>query len=299
MVASEPRDAALPDDAGPLGIVCGSGSLPLAVADAASRHGRRVVMFPLRGFAGPEVERHPCHWIVLGALGQFFRLLRSERCRDLVFIGGMTRPIFGRFRLGFHLDWATVRRLPRIARAFRGGDDHLLAGITRLIEEEGFRVLGAHEVAPEILLAEGPLGTRVPGERDRVDIEHGLALLGATGPFDIGQAAVVAGRHVLAIEAIEGTDRMLARIVTLRQEGRIRVAAGTGVLVKAPKPQQDRRFDLPTIGPETVEAVARAGLAGVAAVAGAVIVAEPQRVAQLAEEHGVFVVGIKPTGAPI
>jgi DUF1009 family protein len=298
MVPPEPRQTALSDDAGPLGIICGSGGLPLAVADAASRHGRRVVMFPVRGFAGPEVERYPCHWIVLGALGRFFRLLRAEGCSDLVFIGGMTRPTFGRFRLGFQLDLATIRRLPRIARAFRGGDDHLLAGITRLIEEEGFRVLGAHEVAPEILLSEGPLGTRAPSEGDRVDIARGLELLAATGPFDIGQAAVVAGRHVLAIEAIEGTDRMLDRVVTLRQEGRIRVPAGTGVLVKAPKPQQDRRFDLPTIGPETVEAVARAGLAGVAAMAGAVIIAEPQRVAQVAEERGVFVVGVKPTGAP-
>jgi hypothetical protein len=301
MVASETPRTALPDDAGPLGIICGGGSLPLAVADAASRHGRRVVMFALRGFAGPEVERYPCHWIVLGALGRFFRLLRSEGCRDLVFIGSLTRPTFGRLRLGFELgfklDLATIRRLPRIARAFRGGDDHLLAGIVRMIEDEGFRVLGAHEVAPEILLAEGPLGIRLPNEGDRIDIARGLELLAATGPFDIGQAAVVAGRHVLAIEAIEGTDRMLDRIVTLRKEGRIRVPAGAGVLVKAPKPQQDRRFDLPSIGPETVEAVARAGLAGLAAIAGAAIVAEPQRVTQLAEARGVFVVGIKPAGA--
>jgi DUF1009 family protein len=298
MVLSDAGRAELPDGAGPLGIICGGGNLPLAVADAASRRGRRVVMFALRGFAGREVERYPCHWIVLGALGRFFRLLRQEGCRDLVFIGALTRPTFGRFRVGFRLDLATIIRLPRIARAFRGGDDHLLAGIAGLIEDEGFRVLGAHEVAPEILLAEGPLGARVPGERDRADIARGLELLAATGPFDIGQAAVIAGRHVLAIEAIEGTDRMLDRIVTLRKEGRLRVPVGSGVLVKAPKPQQDRRFDLPTIGPETVEAVARAGLAGLAAVAGAAMVAEPQRVAQLAEARGVFVVGIAAAGAP-
>jgi UDP-2,3-diacylglucosamine hydrolase len=290
MVASQTPQAAAPDDAGALGIICGGGSLPLAVADAASRHGRRVVMFALRGFADGEVERYPCHWIVLGA---FFRLLRQEGCRDLVFIGSLTRPTFGRFRL----DLATIRRLPRIAHAFRGGDDHLLARIARMIEDEGFRILGAHEVAPEILLPEGALGSRRPGEGDLADIARGLELLAATGPFDIGQAAVVAGRHVLAVEAIEGTDRMLERIVTLRQEGRIRAPAGTGVLVKAPKPQQDRRFDLPTIGPETVAAVARAGLAGLAAVAGAAIVAEPQRLAQLAEARGVFVVGVAPAGA--
>jgi hypothetical protein len=293
MVPSEPRHVGLPDNAGPLGIICGGGSVPLAVADAAARHGRRVVMFALRGVADAGVERYPCHWIVLGTLGRLFHLLRQEGCRDLVFIGSLTRPRW----LGFPLDLATVRRLPRIARAFRGGDDHLLAGIARLFEDEGFRMLGAHEVAPEILLPEGPVGTRAPSEQDRIDIERGLALLAATGPFDIGQAAVVARRHVLAVEAIEGTDQMLDRVVTLRKEGRIRVPAGAGVLIKAPKPQQDRRFDLPAIGPETVEAVARAGLAGLAAVAGAAIVAEPQRVAQLAEARGVFVVGVKPTGA--
>jgi len=293
MVSSEPRQAALPDDAGPLGIICGGGSVPLAVADAASRHGRRVVMFALRGFADAGVERYPCRWIVLGTLGRLFRLLRQEGCRDVVFVGSLTRPGW----LGFRLDLATVLRLPHIARAFRGGDDHLIAGIARLFEDEGFRMIGAHEIAPELLLPEGPLGTRVPSEQDRTDIERGLALLAATGPFDIGQAVVVAGRHVLAIEAIEGTDRMLDRIVTLRKEGRIRAPAGAGVLIKAAKPQQDRRFDLPAIGPATVEAVARAGLAGLAAVAGDAIVAEPQRVAQAAEARGVFVVGIKPAGA--
>lgn len=297
MASSQPRQAALPDGAGPLGVICGGGSLPLAVAEAASRQGRRVIMFALRGFAAPEVGRFPCHWIALGALGRLFRLLRAEGCRELVFIGALTRPAFSRFQIGFRLDLATIRRLPHIARAFRGGDDHLLAGVARLIEDEGFRVLGAHEVAPEILVAEGPLGMRLPTERDRADIARGLELLAATGPFDIGQAVVVAGRHVLAVEAIEGTDRMLDRIATLRRDGQIPTVVGAGVLIKAPKPQQDRRFDLPTIGPQTVEAVARAGLAGLAAVAGAAIVAEPQRVAQLAETRGVFVVGIKPAGA--
>jgi DUF1009 family protein len=293
MVSSEPRHAVVPDDTGPLGIICGGGSVPLAVADAATRRGRRVVMFALRGFADTAVERYPCHWVALGALGALFRLLRQEGCRQLVFIGSLTRPRW----LGFRLDLATVRRLPHIARAFRGGDDHLIAGIARLFEQEGFRMVGAHEIAPEILLPEGPVGMRVPREQDQLDIARGLALLAATGPFDIGQAAVVAGRHVLAVEAIEGTDRMLDRVVTLRKEGRLRVPAGTGVLVKAPKPQQDRRFDLPAIGPATVEAVARAGLAGLAAVAGAAIVAEPQRVAQLADERRVFVVGVKPAEA--
>ncbi len=292
MSRPERRDAASPD--GPLAIICGSGSLPLAVADAVGKHGRRVVMFPVRGFADPRVERFPCHWVALGQFGRIFRVARAEGCRDVVFIGGLVRPSLARVRF----DWATIRALPRLVRAFRGGDDHLLTGIARVFEDEGFRLVGAHEVAPELLLPQGPLGTRRPSERDRGDIGRALALLAATGPFDIGQAAVVADGHVLAIEAAEGTDRILERIVTLRQDGRIKAASGIGVLVKAPKPGQDRRFDLPSIGPQTIAGVARAGLAGVAAVAGGTVVAEPDEVARRAEQAGVFVVGVPPRGAP-
>src|SRR5262249_23302589 len=119
-----------------------------------------------------------------------------------------------------------------------------------------------------------------------------LALLAAIGPYDVGQGAVIADGHVLAIEAAEGTDRMLERVAALRGAGRVHSAAGIGVLVKAPKPAQDRRFDLPSIGPQTIEGVARAGLAGLAVVAGATIVAEADRVARLADAHGLFVVGV-------
>jgi hypothetical protein len=288
-MAGPAESASLPDDGAPIGIVCGAGSMPLAVAEAASRRGRRVLLLGLRGFADPQIERYPSHWVALGQLGRIFRLLRAAGCRDVVFIGALVRPSFGHIRL----DWTTLRMLPRLAGAFRGGDDHLLAGVGRIFEDHGFRLVAAHAVAPEILLPQGPLGSRLPGERDRADIARALALLAATGPYDVGQAAVVADGHVLAIEAAEGTDRMLARVAALRQEGRIRVAAGIGVVVKAPKPQQDHRFDLPSIGPQTIEGLARAGLAGLAVVAGGTIVAEPALVARLAEQHGVFVVGVR------
>lgn len=290
--SSERQDARVPD--APLAIICGGGSLPVAVAEAAHKAGRRVVLFTVRGFADPPPERFPCHWISLGQLGRMFRLARAEGCRDVVFIGGLLRPALRRLRL----DWTTVLALPRLARAFRGGDDHLLAGVARLFEDEGFRLIGAHEIAPELMLPKGSLGTRRPTEEDRADIEQGLGLLAAIGPFDIGQAAVVAGRHVLAVEAAEGTDRMLERVAALREAGRIRAPAGTGVLVKAPKPAQDRRFDLPSIGPATIAGVARAGLAGLAAVAGATFVAEPDEVNRRAEQAGVFVIGVPPPWAP-
>jgi DUF1009 family protein len=286
----EAPDTILPADATPLGIVAGGGTLPLAVADAVSRRGRPVVMLLLRGWADPAAERHPHHWVRIGQFGQIFRLARRGGCRDIVFIGGLTRPTLAQVRL----DWTTLGALPAIARAFRGGDDRLLSGIGGIFEDHGFRLVGAHEVAPEILAPGGPLGRHAPGERERHDIDLALAMLAAIGPYDVGQCAVVADGHVLAVEAAEGTDRMLDRVADLRRQGRVHSPAGVGVLVKAPKPSQDRRFDLPSIGPQTIEGVARAGLAGLAVVAGATIVAEADRLMRLADEKGLFVIGVAP-----
>jgi lipid-A-disaccharide synthase len=273
----------------PLAIVCCGGSIPFAVADTVQRRGRRVVLFACRGWADPkEVARFPHHWIAVAQLGRFRRLARQAGCRDVVFIGTLVRPSLTQLRL----DWGTIQALPRIVRAYRGGDDHLLSGVAGIFEWMGFRVVGAQDVAPEILVRVGLLARREPTARDRSDIARGLSLLAATGPFDIGQAAVVADNRVLAIEAAEGTDQMLTRIAELRRNGRIRLHEGAGVLVKAPKPQQDQRIDLPAIGPSTIEGLARAGLAGLAVVAGAAVIAEPEKVIRLADAANVFVVGV-------
>ncbi|HEV3185494.1 MAG TPA: UDP-2,3-diacylglucosamine diphosphatase LpxI [Xanthobacteraceae bacterium] len=279
---------------GPLAIVCGGGALPFAVADAVLQRGRGVVLFPIRGWVDPQaVEPYQHRFVELGQLGRFCRLAVQAGCRDIVMIGTMSRPAPRQIRL----DWQTIRELPRILALFRGGDDHLLSGLGRILEDHGFRLVGAHEVAPEVLMPQGAIGRRMPGERDRADIACGVAVLAAMGPFDIGQAAVVADGHVLALEAIEGTDHMLERIAALRAEGRVRNPRGTGVLVKAPKPAQDRRFDLPAIGPQTVAGAARAGLAGIAVTAGAAIIAEAGKVATAADAAGLFVTGLAPDGS--
>ena len=274
---------------GPLAVICGGGSLPLAVADFVAAHGRQVLLFPLRGAADAHAyAERPHHWIHVGQFGRFARIARAAGCRDLVLIGSLVRPSLWQIRP----DWQALLALPEIARAFRGGDDHLLSSIGRLVEQRGFRLLGAHEVAPDILVPEGTLGHIEPSERDRGDVAFGLDYLRAAGPFDVGQAVVVAGRHVLAVEAAEGTDQMLVRVAELRRNGRLRGGAGIGVLVKAPKPGQDVRFDLPSIGPQTVAGVAAAGLAGLAVAAGSTIVAEPERVIEAADRANVFVLGV-------
>lgn len=272
----------------PLALVCGGGSLPLAVADYVEARGRKVLLFPLQGIARPEdYANRPHTWAKIAKWGAFARVARAAGCNEMVLIGSMVRPSFWQVRF----DLTTLMLLPRIAAAFHGGDDHILSSGAKLIEEQGFRVLGAHEVAPEILMTEGSLAATQPTERDRADIALGLDYLRATGPFDVGQAVVVAGKHVLAVEAAEGTDQMLARVAEMRANGRVRAPAGSGVLVKAPKPGQDLRFDMPSIGPLTVENVARAGLAGIAVVAGSTIVAEPEQLVAAADRAKLFVIG--------
>jgi DUF1009 family protein len=277
----------------PLALICGGGSLPLAVADSVSARGRGVVLFLLRGAANPKLATQlPHHWVYPGQIGKIFRIARAAGIRDAVFIGSLVRPALWQIRP----DFTALRLLPRIAAAFRGGDDHLLTGIARLIEQHGFRLLGAHEVAPEIKVPPGALGRVAMSERDRADASLGLDYLRAAGPFDIGQAVAVIGKHIVAVEGIEGTDEMLGRVAALRASGRLRAPSGAGVLVKAAKPTQDRRFDLPSIGPRTVANVAAAGLAGIAVIAGETIIAEPEEVVAQADRANIFVVGVTGSG---
>ncbi len=279
------------DSAGrPLAIICGGGSFPAAVAEAAAGRGRRPVMFALKGWADPKlVEQHAHHWIAVGQLGRFFRLAKAEHCREVVIIGTLLRPPLSQIRL----DWRAIRLMPRIARSFGGGDNRLLSAVADMIEDGGVRVIGVEEVAPEIIVPEGALGRHQPSARDRADIARALEVIAALAPFDIGQAAIVAGNHVLAVEAAEGTDNMLARVADLRRQGRVATPRGVGVLVKAPKRGQDRRIDLPAIGRQTAENVAGAGLAGLAVAAGSTIIAQATDVAAAADRAGIFVVGVR------
>lgn len=272
----------------PLGIVCGAGSFPIAVAEAVERTGRPVVLLALHGFADPAVERFTHEWTHFGAFGRLVSLARKHHLRDMVAIGSVFRPHLKDFRL----DWTTLRILPRLARLYRGGDDHLLSGVAEIVGEFGFRLLSIAEIAPELLVPAGVLGRHKPSPEDEIDIAFGMDLLRALGPFDVGQAAAVAGRRVLAVEAAEGTMVMLARLAELRKGGRLQLPKRAGVMVKAPKPSQDRRIDLPAIGAETVEQAAAAGLSGIAVEAGGTIVPDIAALVRAADAAGLFVTGV-------
>jgi UDP-2,3-diacylglucosamine hydrolase len=273
----------------PVGVIAGGGAMPFAVAESLIARGGNPVLFALKGACDPKrLERFRHHWISVGQLGRAAKLFRAEGCRDLVFIGTLVRPGLSEIRL----DWGTLRVLGRIWAAFRGGDDHLLSGIGRLLEQDGFRMVGIKDVAPDLLVPQGCLTRKAPDESAAADIAKGSDVLRALGPFDIGQAAVVIDGHVVAVEDIEGTDGLLARVAWLRKEGRIRARAARGVLVKAPKSGQDLRFDLPTVGPRTVEGAVAAQLAGIAIVAGNTLVIEPQAMIEAADAAELFVTGL-------
>ncbi|MDE2016549.1 MAG: UDP-2,3-diacylglucosamine diphosphatase LpxI [Hyphomicrobiales bacterium] len=271
----------------PLGVICGAGEFPLAVARAARSAGRDVFLLGIEGFVDGELAGWPHARVRLGRIGALLAALRGANVRDLVIVGGLTRPAFRDLRL----DFGALRLVPAFLDALRGGDDRLLSRVARFFEREGFRVLGAHEAAPGLLAPAGAIARRAPVAATLRDAEFAARLVAATGPFDAGQAAVVCDGHVWAIEAAEGTDAMLARVAELRASGRIRRRPPSGLLYKAPKPGQDRRVDLPALGPRTVEAARRAGLAAIAWEAGGALVLDREAMARAADAAGISLFG--------
>jgi UDP-2,3-diacylglucosamine hydrolase len=246
-------------------------------------------VFAIKGFCDPAtLAGWTHHWVALGQIGRLTRLLRGEQCHEVILVGSLVRPALSELRI----DWQTLRAMPTLIRAFRGGDDHLLTSIGRIFADHGFRLVGVNEIAPELTAPEGALTRHKPDDAALRDIAKGRAALAAISPFDVGQAAVVIDEHVVALEDIEGTDALLRRVARLREIRRIRTAAGRGVLVKAPKTGQELRIDMPTLGPDTVSGAAQAQLAGIAVVAGQTLMVDPDGIIAAADRNDLFVVGV-------
>jgi DUF1009 family protein len=272
-----------------LGILAGGGPLPGRVAAAAAASGRAVFIIGLEGFAEPAViGAWPHVYLRMGAVKNILGALRLHGCADLVLIGPVRRPSF----LDIRPDADGVKMLARIGRSAFAGDDGLLKAVIRVLGEEGFRVLGAHEILNEALGPRGQLSIAGPDANAMADIRRGIAVTRALGLADVGQCCVVSAGVVIAVEAVEGTDAMLARCGTLLDQ--MGMAKPAGVLVKSVKPGQDRRADLPTIGPETIRLAAEAGLVGIAYDAGGTILAERGTCIARADQHGLFLLGFDP-----
>jgi UDP-2,3-diacylglucosamine hydrolase len=271
---------------GTLGLIACGGELPRTIARAARAAGRGVFVVAVEGWADPADWAGFPHIVSRpGAAGTILGALRQAGTRQLVLCGRAQRPSI----VSLRPDPVGIRLLARIGRAWFAGDDGLLRAIARVFEEEGFEVVPPQAVLTDLLPGPGLLTKGDgPDATARSDIRRGIAVVRALGAVDVGQGAVVQQGLVLGVEAIEGTDAMLARCADLCRDG------PGGVLVKLVKPGQDRRLDLPTIGPVTIERAAAAGLRGVALEAGGTILVDRAATLAAAEAAGLFVLALRP-----
>jgi DUF1009 family protein len=287
MKTREAEDRAVTTTAGePLVILAAGGAVPYEVASAATAAGRRLLVIALEGEFDPRLKAFPLATAKWGQIGRVLSLIEEHGGRDIVLIGAVhRRPDFS----SMGVDFGTLRLMPRILKSLVGGDDTVLGNVVKLIEERGARVIGAHEVAPDLVARPGHVAGPRVSESALADARLALDAAKAIGALDIGQAAVAVGLRVVALEAAEGTDAMLDRVEALHAKGRVKWSGRAGVLAKRSKPQQDLRVDMPAIGPRTVEAVARVGLAGIALEPGRVMIAERAETMALAERTGTFI----------
>jgi len=273
-----------------LGLIAGGGDLPKAVALSVRADGRDVFVVALRGMCGDWAEDFPHAWVGLGEPGHALKALKGAAAADVLLAGRVERPKFSELKL----DAKGVLILPKVIAAARAGDDALLRVLTGMFEAEGFRAVSVAEAAPGLVVREGALGRLVPNDDHKSDIARAFAIVRSLGALDVGQAAAVCEGLALAVEAAEGTDAMIARIAQLKDNLRGTPDKKRGVLVKALKPTQDAKTDMPVIGVETVRRAAGVGLAGIALEAGKSLIVDKSAVAAEADRLGLFVAGIHP-----
>jgi DUF1009 family protein len=274
---------------GPIAILAGSGQLPIQLVKHLERTGQDYRVLAFRGFALPELRRRADASVDLLDLKTIMSTLEGWRPQAVSLVGAVRRPGFSALLGAYSL----LRNRQEVKEVITRGDDQVLRGAVMLLEERGHRVVGAHELAPDLVAPRSLSGSREPSGDDRQAIAVGLDLLGSLSAFDIGQAAIVARQHVLAIEGPEGTDGMLRRVRGLRQSwlGLRRRREG-GVLIKAAKKGQDLRVDMPTIGPRTVAEAAGAGLSGIAIGAGSTFILEQDETLRTADRLGLFLTAV-------
>jgi DUF1009 family protein len=275
---------------GCLAIIAGRGELPRRIAEAREAAGLPYLLIVFPGCEEPWMSAHPMEHHEFEKAGGLFSALARAGVEAVVFAGAMNRPRLRPWRA----DLTALRLLGRSLRLLAKGDDAMLRGFGSIFEERGLRLISPAAVLGEAMtLRPGPLGRHAPAEADLADAARAAAIVTSLGPHDVGQGAVVARGLVLAVEAIEGTDLMLARVADLPAERRAAAPPPSGVLYKAPKPGQDRRFDLPAIGPATVEGVAKAGLSGIVAAAGETALLDEAATRAAADRLGLFVYGAR------
>lgn len=270
--------------AAPLGIIAGGGALPHSLLAAAKADGRNVCIACMEGASdASEYADVPADNFRLGAIGSIIKFLKKNGVEEVIMAGRVARPSLSNLRP----DLKATKLLAKLGSKILGGDDVLLRAIIDFLESEGFRVVGVKDIAPELLAGNGILGAVEPNKQVLSDIEKGRHVANIIGREDIGQAIVQYNGATLAVEALEGTERMIARAAEIRHD------ATGGVLVKICKPKQSLRADLPTIGTDTIAQAKAAGLSGIAIEAAKTIMLDKAQLIADADAAGLFLYGFE------
>jgi DUF1009 family protein len=267
-----------------LGIIAGGGEAPKRLIRACRELSRPFHVIAIHGQTDEDIgnDNVPVTWLAMGAAGALRDLAVEKGVKDFVLLGRVRRPALSEIKPDAFL----MQKLGRLAPHFLAGDDGLLKAIAKEFDAEGFRIVAPQEVFSELLTPAGQLSRATPSESAAKDIEKGIKVARALGSLDVGQAVVIQEGVVLALEGAEHTDALVRRAGSLKKPG------PGPILVKMKKPQQDPRFDLPSIGVDTVKEAAAAGFAGIAVEAQASLLIGREEVIRLADEAGLFLVGI-------
>ena len=269
-----------------LGIIAGGESLPKRLIDWCIANNRPYFVLAIKDNANPDYFTPDVNhtWIRIGQAGTGFDRLKKEEVKDIVLIGTIKRPSLA----DLVPDFRTATFFAKLgARAI--GDDGILRAVVKEIEGEGMKVVGVHEVVPDLLAHSGVLTKTKPSEEDEEDIRRGIEVAYELGRLDVGQAVVIQQGLVLGVEGIEGTDKLITRCADYKRKGK------APILVKLRKPQQDMRIDLPTIGPRTIENAHKSGFRGIAIHTGNTLIVNEEEVIKLANKYKMFIKGITPS----
>jgi len=267
-----------PELSSPVGLVAGNGQFPLEFAENARKRGLSVVTVALRGEADKRVEElsQSTTWVSVGQLGKLIRSLKRAGCRQVAFAGGVTRI---NFVDGFRIDWVGLRMLSKL-RSFN--DDSIIRGVIAAVERGGIEVIAASMLLEKSVPKTGVLTKRGLNKEELENARIGWEAARTTGALDIGQSIVVRNKTVIAVEAVEGTDKTIIRAGDVRGEG--------GVLVKLAKPHQELRIDLPAIGVRTLELMRESRISALVIEAGKAIMLDPQGILEAANRLDIAIV---------
>lgn len=274
-----------------IAIIAGGGKVPVQIAHHLRQNQQEPFIIGLAGEADPALKAFKYEEISVAAVGKLISALKRHNIDRVVIIGSVRkRPKFTDLRP----DIGTLKFIGRFVSGLLSGDNALLSKVVGTIEETGVKVVGAHEVMPQLLAPLGQIAGSKPTAAQRSSIARGIDAALTLGAIDAGQCCVVIGQNIVALEGVEGTDAMLQRVAEQKQHGRLADSQG-GVLVKMCKPQQDKRVDLPTIGQSTVENAALAKLDGIAVHGENSMIVDVEEVIRKADDRGLFILGIDST----